>query len=84
MATRQASTPKESRGDPVNFAFLVVLVAAVSGLASLTLLRTVFPGSGPAVALAIMAVALIMGARRRRSVERAASREPAGESIQPA
>lgn len=48
----------------MNFAFVVVLVAAVSGLASELALRTFAPTAGPALSLVIMALALIGAASR--------------------
>lgn len=48
----------------MNFAFVVVLVAAVSGLASELALRTFAPNAGPALSLVIMALALIGAASR--------------------
>jgi hypothetical protein len=48
----------------VNFAFVVVVVAVVSGLASELALRTFAPTAGPALSLVIMAVAMIGAASR--------------------
>jgi hypothetical protein len=48
----------------VNFAFVVVLVAAVSGVAAELALRTFAPNAGPALSLVIMALALIGAATR--------------------
>jgi hypothetical protein len=69
----------------VNFAFIVVLVAAVSGLASEVALRAVAPDLGPALALALMAVGLLVAAwgrgresSRHSSVESSRSTSPAG------
>jgi MYXO-CTERM domain-containing protein len=52
----------------VNIAFLVVVVAASTGLASLFALRPLAPTAGPIVALAVMAVALLVAARRQRKL----------------
>lgn len=78
----------------MNFPFIVVLVAAVGGLASESFLRSVAPELGPALALVLMAGALIAGARllaRRPEVkgvaaERAAEAQGvqrAGDSFNP-
>jgi hypothetical protein len=48
----------------VNFAFVVVVVAAVSGIASEVALRGVAPESASALALCIMAFALLGAAWR--------------------
>ena len=47
----------------MNFPFIVVLVAATSGVLSDLALRNVAPQAGPAVALILMAAALIAGGR---------------------
>lgn len=75
----------------MNFAFIVVVVAAVSGLLAELALRTFAPSAGPALALGIMAVALI-GTASRLGVKKEAGRSPtpapvkvktAGQSLQP-
>jgi len=71
----------------VNFPFFVVLVAAVCGLVFESALRSIAPEAGPAIALALMAVATIAGARllsRRRAAKAATVREGAGRSFNPA
>ena len=68
----------------MNFAFVVVVIAAVSGLASNLLLRPIAPDAGPALALALMAVALL-GAAWSRGWSRGkkpASKPSAAESLQ--
>jgi hypothetical protein len=69
----------------VNFPFFVVLVAAVCGLGFDSVVKGSYPEAGPAVALALMAMALILGARLlgRRRVEKAAE-HTAGQSLNPA
>ncbi len=69
----------------MNFAFVVVVIAAVSGLASDLALRAIAPHAGPALALALMAVALLGAAwvRGRRPSPKPAPR-PASESLTPA
>jgi hypothetical protein len=47
----------------VNFAFVVVLVAAATGIASQLALASVSPSSGPTLGLFVMAVALLGTAR---------------------
>jgi hypothetical protein len=76
----------------VNFAFVVMVVAAVSGLVAELALRTFAPTAGPALALGIMALALI-GAASRIGVKKDAEKSPtpapvkvktgAGQSLQP-
>jgi hypothetical protein len=48
----------------VNFAFVVVVVAAVSGISSDLALRAVAPEAGPVLALFIMSVACLVAAAR--------------------
>jgi hypothetical protein len=48
----------------VNFAFVVVVIAAISGIASEVALRAVAPESASALALCVMAVALLGSAWR--------------------
>jgi hypothetical protein len=80
----------------VNFAFVVVVLAAVTGLASELALRTIAPQAGPALAMAVMAIALISTAAwrsgsassRARAVEEKPRRVKslvgtAGESLAP-
>jgi hypothetical protein len=72
----------------VNFAFVVVVIAAVSGLVSNLLLRPIAPDSGPALALGMMAVALLGAAwtrGRKPSSKRSSDRmRGSNESISPA
>ncbi len=58
----------------MNFAFVVVVIAAAGGISSELALRAVAPESGPVLALFIMAIALLVAAAR---VGRAPKREPA-------
>lgn len=66
----------------MNFAFVVVLLAAATGIASQLALASVAPSSGPTLGLFVMAVALLGTARwqgrkkeasRSTPVEKAAS-----------
>jgi len=73
----------------VNFAFVVVVIAAVSGLVSNFLLRPVAPDAGPALALAVMAIGLLgaawtRGKKPARKPSTESLRRSAGESISPA
>ena len=70
----------------MNFPFFVVLAAAVCGLVFESALRTVAPETGPAIALALMAVATIVGARllSRRRQAKPATVKSAGQSLNPA
>lgn len=73
----------------MNFAFVVVVLAAVSGLGSELALRSVAPSAGPALALFIMAVALIGAAWKQGKAkettkpERAAGASSAVQSLSP-
>ncbi len=71
----------------MNFPFFVVLAAAVFGLVFESVLRSVAPEAGPAIALALMAAATIAGARllsRRRAAKPATVEHGAGQSLNPA
>ncbi len=74
----------------MNFPFIVVVVAAVSGLASELALRNVAPQVGPIFALMLMAVAVLVGARllarkgEEKRVREARVMGGAGESLHPA
>jgi hypothetical protein len=65
----------------VNFAFLVVVVAAGSGLVSQVALRPIAPHAGPILALAIMAVALLVASTRERERQRASSPKSSSSSV---
>ncbi len=74
----------------MNFAFVVVVLAALTGLAAQLALRTIAPESGPALALAVMALGLLgaawrTGRKRVEVTQRATMRMPksAGESLAP-
>ncbi len=72
----------------MNFAFIVVVLAAISGLLSELLLRDIAPAAAPVVALSIMAIALIGTAWRQGKKEAPATvKAPrgagAGESLAP-
>jgi uncharacterized oligopeptide transporter (OPT) family protein len=60
----------------VNFAFVVVVVAAVSGLLSELALRAIAPQAGPALSLAIMALALIGAASRMGQPKKRQEQQP--------
>lgn len=77
----------------MNFAFIIVVVATASGLASEFALRSVAPDTGPALALVMMAIALIVAAwgRGAKPVRKVTAQSgalqlegPAGESFHPA
>ena len=53
----------------MNFAFVVVVIAAVSGLASNFLLRPIAPDAGPALALGVSQAALIARITRSSMLE---------------
>ena len=69
----------------MNFAFVVVLVAAATGIASQLALASVSPSSGPTLGLFVMAVALLGTARwQSKKKGAAASSRPAPMMEKPA
>lgn len=67
----------------MNHAFLVVVVAALSGLAAQLALRLVLPHAGPILALLVTALALLVAAWRSRKPVAEAEPHIAGESLAP-
>jgi hypothetical protein len=70
----------------VNFAFVVVVVAAALGIASQLALNAIAPGTGPALGLFIMAVGLLATAwtqGKKKAPERAPVEKAASQSLAP-
>jgi hypothetical protein len=68
----------------VRFAFVVVLVAALSGLASEVALRAISPDLGPPLALFLIAIGLFVAAWGRGRKTPTKTSAHAGQSFTPA
>lgn len=69
----------------MTFAFLVVVIAAASGIASEMALRSVAPDSASALALCVMAASMLLAAWRlgRKPEPAPIPKEAAGQSLAP-